>query len=397
MKKVSIVLPTFNEKDNLAYFLEKILAQEKARPGVRFEVIISDSHSKDGTAEIAKKLASKDSRVHYLDVGPGIGVGLIEGHKYALENIKPDVMAQMDADGQVDASVLPRLIDTIDEGYDLALGSRLVKGGKNNLSFSRRLFTNGSSLICRVIMGPWDIKEFTNSARAFTPELFKKINLQRLPWKERTFINQPAFLNEAVRAGAKYKEIPLIFKNRERGYSKNKTFNYTYDVITYAIDARLQKLGLNIPFFKLSRRGKIFLKFGTVGFSGTVIDFVFYKIFISQFGFGLGVAKMASAELAVINNFAWNNAWTFKGRNSSTPIHMRFLIFNLVSAGGIIMAGLIVELLEYLYGDGIFMIGSFGIEYNSIYFLATIPFVMTYNFTANHFITWRHKEPVLVS
>ncbi|HEX9059682.1 MAG TPA: hypothetical protein VF941_05860, partial [Clostridia bacterium] len=121
-------------------------------------------------------------------------------------------------------------------------------------SLSRRLFSKGSSFVCRFIMGPLDIQEFTNSARAFTPALFKKMNWERLPWREQTFIMQPAFLHEAILAGAKYEEVPLIFRDRAEGYSKNKTVGYTRDVIAYAIDARLHMWGINIPFFHIIRR-----------------------------------------------------------------------------------------------------------------------------------------------
>lgn len=392
MKRLSVVIPTLNEKDNLATSVEKILKQEKDLPGYKIEVVITDSHSTDGTAELAAKLAKQNSQVHYLDVDKGIGVALITGHQYALEKIKPDVLAQMDADGQVDWSIIPKLVKTIEEGYDLVLGSRLVKGGVNKLSFRRKFFTDASSWVCRIGMGPWAIKEFTNSTRAFTPELFKKINLERLPWKEKgTFINQPAFLHEAVVAGAKYKEIPLVFKDRAEGYSKNKTFDYSYDLISYVIDARLRELGFNFNYFRWSRKAKLFLKFGTVGFTGTIIDFIFYKFFIAQFGILPAIAKICSSEIAVVNNFTLNNAWTFKERKTKTKLWQRFLIFNAVSAGGILMAGLIVGTLHTLYGDGFVHFGPIKLAFNTLYFLATVPPVMTWNFAFNHFVTWRHK------
>ena len=256
MKKVAIVLPTYNEKDSLEKTINGIFEQEKNAPGWEFEILISDSNSTDGTDKLAKKLSAKDPKIHVLSVGPGLGTGLIEGHLYSIEHLAPDALAQMDADGQVEADIILRLLKVLDEGFNLALGSRFVKGGKNELSFSRRIFSAGMSLVCRIIMGPFAIREFANSARAFTPELFRKINLARLPWKEKTFIIQPAFLHEAILAGAKYKEVPLIFKNRAEGYSKNKVLNYSYDVITYCFDARLHQWGINVPFFKATRKAK---------------------------------------------------------------------------------------------------------------------------------------------
>lgn len=249
MKKISIVLPTFNEKANLEKFVQLVLEEGKKLAGYEVEIIIADSNSTDGTIEIAKLLTKRYKNVHFLPVGPGLGVALFEGHTYAIKHFHPDILMQLDADGQVDVSIMQGLVKTIEDGYNLALGSRFIKGGKNELSFGRRLFSQGSSYVCRFVMGPMDIREFGNSARAFTPELFQKINWDILPWKEKTFILQPAFLHGAILAGAKYKEVPLIFRNRAVGYSKNKIVSYTTDVLSYALDTRLHSWGLNIPLF----------------------------------------------------------------------------------------------------------------------------------------------------
>ena len=249
MKTISLLLPTFNEKANLENYIEHVLEEAKKLHGYTLEILIVDSRSTDGTVEIAKKLAARNKHIHLLSVGPGLGVALFEGHTYAIKHFHPDILMQLDADGQVDVSIMKGLVQAIEEGYNLALGSRFVKGGRNELSFSRRLFSKGSSYVCRFIMGPMNIKEFGNSARAFTPELFKKIDWNKLPWQQKTFILMPAFLNGAVQAGAKYKEVPLIFKNRAVGYSKNKIMSYTTDVITYALDSRLHSWGIPLPLF----------------------------------------------------------------------------------------------------------------------------------------------------
>lgn len=392
MKKAVVLLPTLNEKDNIYKFTQQVLSVEKKIEGWSLEVLIADSNSTDGTYEIIKELERKNPKVHVITVGAGLGTGTIEGHKYAIEKFSPDALIQLDADGQVEANIISKLLDGIDEGYDLVIGSRMIKGGENRLSFIRRLFTWGSSMICRFVMGPFDIKEFTNSTRAFTPELFKKINLKRLPWQEKTYIIQPAFLNEAVLAGAKYKEVPLIFKNREEGYSKNKVFNYTYDVVTYAIDARLHKWGFQISFFKMTRRAKTLVKFGLVGFTGTFVDFLFYKLFIWFFALTPATSKAFSAEMAIVNNFMLNNFWTFKYRKTKTNIWQKFGLFNVVSLGGLIIGALIVKFLHDYYGDGFIYIGNRPVAYNNFFFFATIPPVMIWNFTVNHFVTWRHKE-----
>jgi dolichol-phosphate mannosyltransferase len=252
-KKVSIVLPVYNEKDNLEKTVLSILSLQKKITNALLSLVISDSRSTDGTSKIAKKLSKKYRNVRHILVGNGLGVGLYKGHRYAIKNFHPDVLVQIDADGQVDVNVVPALINCINGKNNLALGSRFISGGKNKLPVIRRIFTQGSSLFCRVMMGPFNIREYTNSARAFTPELFNKINWKRLPWRRRTFIYMPAFLNEAVLAGAKYKEVPLVFKNRGMGYSKNKIVNYTLDIVVYSVEARLRKWGIKTSIFSAIR------------------------------------------------------------------------------------------------------------------------------------------------
>lgn len=393
MQKVSVVLPTFNEKANIEKTVEKVFEQEKNLPGWEIHIVIADDiRSSDGTEEIAKKLARKNHKIHFIKVDPGLGVGLIKGHRYAIDKIKPDILVQLDADGQVVPDVLVRLVKTSQEGYNFVIGSRFVEGGKNQLSLARKIFTSGASLFCKVVIGPSDIKEFTNSARAFTPELFEKINLNRLPWRERSFIVQPAFLHEAILAGAKYKEVPLIFKNRLEGYSKNKVFNYTYDIITYGIDVKLRSLGFHVRFFYFSRRVKTLVKFSLVGFVGTIVDFIFYKMFINSLGLPPATSKGISTEIAIINNFILNNYWTFRYRKTKTRIWTKLGIFNLVSLGGLVIGVLIVKYLHLTFGDGFINVFGRPVAYNNFYFFATIPPVMIWNFMVNHFITWRHQE-----
>ncbi|MBI2596183.1 glycosyltransferase [Candidatus Daviesbacteria bacterium] len=391
-KKIVIVLPTYNERNSLKKFIDEVFEQGRNLPGYNIEILISDSKSPDGTGELAESLSRKDPRIHVIKVGRGLGVGLIEGHNYSLKKLKPDIMVQLDADGQVQADVLPRLINTLGEGYDFVFGSRFVKGGKNKLSFQRRLFSAGASLICRLIMGPFSIKEFTNSARAFTPALFKKINLERLPWREQTFIVQPAFLNEAILAGAKYKEVPLVFRNRHEGYSKNKVVNYTYDVITYSLDARLHKWGIDFPLFYYSRRAKTIIKFAIVGFIGVAVDFIFYNFFISFLGFRPATAKGFSTEIAILNNFSFNNIWTFRHRKTKSTFWQKLGIFNLVSLGGLAISVLIIKFLHVVYGDGFVLFLGIKIAFYNLYFFATLPPVLIWNFTVNHFITWKHEQ-----
>ncbi len=111
MKIVSVVLPTYNEQANIIATVDKVLAQKKNLPGWEIEIVIADDiRSSDGTDLTAKKLSQENHKVHFIKVDAGLGVGLIEGQKYALNHFHPDVLAQLDADGQVGVDVLVKLV-----------------------------------------------------------------------------------------------------------------------------------------------------------------------------------------------------------------------------------------------------------------------------------------------
>lgn len=241
-KKVSIVLPVYNEKDVLKSFVTSVVRVAKKLPKYKIYIIISDSHSNDGTKTIANELAKKYRNVFYTDNGPGIGEGIYNGHMYARKLVQPDIYLQLDADGQVDNKIIPDLIKTIESGYGFAFGSRFVAGGKNNLPFIRKMFTNCSSIFCRLFIGPWNIKEFTNSARAFNKQTFNKINWKSLPLGSKTFIFLPALVHASVATGVSYKEIPLVFNSRLAGYSKNKIIRYIFALVQYAVSLHIKSL-----------------------------------------------------------------------------------------------------------------------------------------------------------
>src|SRR3989344_5468862 len=251
--RVVVNIPTYNEEESIEEVIKKVLAQAVKLNGADLHVLISDSHSPDKTGEIVKRISQTNPKVHYLDVKErGLGVGLIKGHRFAIDRLKADILAQMDGDMSHDPSTLPQMVSQIQNGYDLVNGSRLMKGGKNLLGWHRRLFTLGSAIYCRLAWGTFKITEYTTSYRVFTKKLFEKINLRQIPWKSKTYIIQPTFLFAAIEAGAKIKEIPIIFTDRKKGYSKAKVAGYTLDVLIFGLKVRMKK-------------SKIFIKFLMVG------------------------------------------------------------------------------------------------------------------------------------
>src|SRR3989304_1722795 len=174
--RLVVNIPTYNEKENIEEVIRRVLAVAKKIPDIDLHVLISDSHSPDGTDKIVKNITRSNPKVHYLDVKErGLGVGLVKGHRFAIDRLKADILAQMDGDLSHDPQTLPEMVSYIQEGYDLVNGSRLMKNGKNLLGWHRRLFTRGSALFCKLSLGTFKVTEYTNSYIAFNSRLLENI------------------------------------------------------------------------------------------------------------------------------------------------------------------------------------------------------------------------------
>ncbi|MBI4037470.1 glycosyltransferase [Candidatus Curtissbacteria bacterium] len=347
--RLVVNLPTYNEKENIEEIIKKVLHEQKNLKNIDLHVLVSDSHSPDGTAEVVKKISKNNPKVHYLDVKiRGLGVGIVKGHRFAIDKLKADLLAQLDADLSHDPASLPQMVGLIKKGYDLVNGSRMAKGGQNLLGWHRRLFTRGSALYCKLTWGTFSLTEYTNSYRVFTKKLFEKIDFNKVPWKSKTYIIQPSFLYAALTAGAKIKEVPIIFKDRKNGYSKAQIIYYILDVLRFGLKVRLQKsrtfakflivgaLGyfLNSAALGLLNRGQIYslqlFPEPLLGFLPSIPDAP--KIIFLTID-RLLIASIISIELSIISNFLFHENWTFKDRSHKGSPFLRFLKFNFTSLG----------------------------------------------------------------
>ncbi len=111
MKKVVIVAPTYNEAESIEKFIAQVLAQKSSLPEYELKLLISDSHSKDKTSEIVKRITSLDKSVVYLDVlERGLGLGLVKGLDYAVEKLNADIIVTMEADLSNDPSEIAQFV-----------------------------------------------------------------------------------------------------------------------------------------------------------------------------------------------------------------------------------------------------------------------------------------------
>ncbi len=238
---VVVVIPTYDEKENIADLIADILSQQPRVEGFDLDVLVSDGHSKDGTQEIVTRIGAANPKVHLLDVRErGIGVGLYNGFVHAINELGADVLIEIDADFQHNPSDIPALLAGIREGYDVVIGSRFVEGSVNKMPLHRRILSVGANLVIRTMLGLKRITEITTSYRAFTKEIFLEIDPESVPWRqEKSFIAVPVFLVRMIDAGASAKEVPMTMHPRVRGYSKMDFSRYIRDIFVFSIRSRL--------------------------------------------------------------------------------------------------------------------------------------------------------------
>jgi dolichol-phosphate mannosyltransferase len=211
--RVLVIIPTYNERENVEAIIERVHASVAAA-----HVLVVDDASPDGTGRIADKLAEADGRVHVLHRAgkAGLGAAYIAGFDWGLRE-DFDVLVEMDADGSHAPEQLPRLLGALADA-DLVLGSRWVPGGAVvDWPRSREFISRGGNLYARLALGV-QLRDITGGYRAFRREVLQGLNYAEVASQGYCFQVDLAW--RAVRAGYRVVEVPISFADRERGESK---------------------------------------------------------------------------------------------------------------------------------------------------------------------------------
>lgn len=221
MKPVAcIVLPTFNERENLPLLLPRIFSQAGAIPSHELHVLVVDDSSPDGTADCVRQAMQHYPHLHLISgKRRGLGDAYQRGFAHAIETLHPHLVLQMDADLQHDPALLPRMIGLANDGYDLVIGSRFASGGSTgSFSLYRKMISlAGTYLVLRCADLP-PICDCTSGYRAIQAKMIARCDLQRLSTRGYSF--QSSLLCELMWNGARVKEIPIVFGERPYGKSK---------------------------------------------------------------------------------------------------------------------------------------------------------------------------------
>ena len=213
-----VVLPTYNERDNLRHALARIREVADGH-GLQLHTLIVDDNSPDGTGELADELAASvpDVSVLHRAGKEGLGKAYIAGFKHAL-GMGATRIFEMDADLSHDATYLPHFLRLIDQGADLVLGSRYVKGGGvENWGLSRKVISRGGCLYAQTILG-LPLRDLTGGFKCFRDTVLRTIDLDSVDTKGYGF--QIEMTYRAFKLGFKVVELPIIFVDRKVGESK---------------------------------------------------------------------------------------------------------------------------------------------------------------------------------
>ena len=238
-QRTLVIIPTYNERENLPLIVRRV---HEARPDV--DILIVDDGSPDGTGELANELAFADpDRLHVMHrtVKAGLGAAYLAGFSWGLSR-EYSLLVEMDADGSHPPEQLHRLLDAVDGGADLAIGSRYVKGGEvRNWPRRRMVLSRIANGYSRILLGV-DIHDITAGYRAYRREVLEKIDLAAVDSKGYCF--QIDLTWRTINNGFVVVEVPITFTEREFGQSKMSGSNITealFKVAEWGFRGRLDR------------------------------------------------------------------------------------------------------------------------------------------------------------
>jgi glycosyltransferase involved in cell wall biosynthesis len=252
--RITILIPTLNEQENILPLLKDIYSKIKKLPKHKFSILIVDSHSKDKTIPLIKSFQKKHKNLHLIfDTQEGLGKAMCIGYQHAIKKLKAQAVITNEADFAFDFKHLPYMINRLNEGFDVVVGSRHVGIGKTEgWTLSRRLnHYTANKIFATWIAGVNQVYDHNGAFRAIRVKgVLDNIDFSCLPSKGFGFFFYSMYL--LTELTDKIDEFPVIYRFRQKGESKvsfNKKYikRYLRDVLEY------MKLALLIRFQKTKK------------------------------------------------------------------------------------------------------------------------------------------------
>lgn len=231
--KTLIIIPTYNERDNLSPLLKEIFSHAPET-----DILIVDDNSPDGTGELADEIHQQNAQVNVLHRAgkQGLGTAYIAGFKYAIDN-GYDAAFEMDADFSHDPRYLPDFLKAIEDA-DLVIGSRYIPGGDTpNWSLLRRFISGGGNIFARFMLGI-PVHDCTAGYRCYRREVLENIDLDTIQSQGYAFQIELAY--RVMKHGFRIVETPIVFMDRRVGKSKMSR-KIVIEGFTYVLKARFSK------------------------------------------------------------------------------------------------------------------------------------------------------------
>ena len=332
--RFSLIIPSYNEGANIQKLIPilcEILDREIPN---QYELIVVDDDSPDRTWKLALELTSQypQLRVMRREKEKGLSTAVIRGWQVA----RGEVLGVIDGDLQHPPEILPQIWSEMEKGADLAVASRHVDGGGvSEWSIVRRFLSRGAQMLGLIIL-PGTISKLSDPMSGYF-----MVRRAAIVGKTLSPVGYKILIEVTARGTIRWiAEVGYVFREREAGASK-VTWKQYVEYIQHL-------LRLRFDLWPVKR----FFRFGVVGFSGVFVDMIMLYLLSdpSTLGWGLTRSKILASEVAIINNFLWNDAWTFADFSSQqkgwSKRLKRFLKFNVVCLVGLILN---VLMLNFFY------------------------------------------------
>jgi dolichol-phosphate mannosyltransferase len=367
--KLLIVVPTYNEKENIEPFLKAVFENipEDA------EIIVTDDNSPDGTAHIVEDLIPNYSgRLYILHHGEkqGLGKAYLAAFAWGLSR-QYDAFLEIDADFSHDPKYIPIMLNEL-QTFDVVIGSRNIQnGGVEGWSALRNLISKGGSLYSRMILG-CPVKDLTGGFTMWRKDALLKIGLDKII--SRGYLFQVELKYRAFCMGCSIKEIPIIFLERKLGKSKMSKKIFFEALLNVWI---IRKNAGNVNAINQ------FIKFSITGIFGTVTNLLIFFFCVDRFNLLEIPVSILCFLIAATQNYIINHKWSFKQNTADQkPSFKKWVMFIVVSSCGLAVNIIVLET----------VLSHFTLPFKFIAQAAGIACGMVINFIFSKFIVFRRDK-----